>query len=69
MKQGALFLTAIIWLIMGQSVYAQISSPQDIAGLAFWVDAQDVNGTGIQPANGGVFTIWVDKSAGGNNLT
>lgn len=48
---------------------AQIADPNDISGLAFWVDAQDVTGTGIQPTNGAAVTTWVDKSSGGNNLT
>ena len=48
---------------------AQISTPQDVGNLVFWVDASDVNGTGIQPANGDVITSWADKSGGGHNLT
>jgi hypothetical protein len=51
------------------SLSAQIAGPDDISGLAFWVDAQDVNGTGVQPANGATVTTWVDKSGNGRNLT
>lgn len=48
---------------------AQISAPTEIANLVFWVDAQDVTGTGVQPAGGSVVSTWVDKSGGGNDLT
>ncbi|MEP1230070.1 MAG: hypothetical protein ABJG88_05290 [Litorimonas sp.] len=48
---------------------AQISTPEDVNDLVFWVDATDVNGTGNQPTDGSVVTTWVDKSSGGNNLT
>lgn len=62
-------LFAMIWLILGHSVYAQISTPLDIPNLTFWVDGQDINGTGVQPIDGSVVTTWVDKGSGGNNLT
>ena len=39
--------------------HAQISAPSDVLNLVFWVDAQDVNGTGSQPANGAVISTWV----------
>ena len=48
---------------------AQISTPTDISNLVFWVDGKDVNGTGVQPANGSSITTWVDKGSSGNNLT
>ena len=59
------------WLLgsVTAPAHAQISSPTDVLNLVFWVDAQDVNGTGSQPANGAVISTWVDKSTGGNNLT
>ena len=59
------------WLLgsVTAPAHAQISSPTDVLNLVFWVDAQDVNGTGSQPANGAVVSTWVDKSTGGNNLT
>lgn len=48
---------------------AQIIDPQDYSGLVFWVDANDVNGNGVQPASGASVTTWVDKSGAGHNLT
>jgi len=51
------------------SLAAQIAAPSEVGGLVFWVDAQDVNGNGAQPANGSTVSTWVDKSGGGNNLT
>lgn len=48
---------------------AQIAEPTDIPDLVFWVDATDVNGTGVQPLNGDSVSTWVDKSSSGNNLT
>lgn len=35
----------------------------DIPNLAFWVDAKDVNGTGVQPLNGALVSTWADKKA------
>ena len=52
-----------------QVVFAQISTPTDISNLIFWVDAQDVNGTGVQPGDGSAVTTWVNKAASGSNLT
>lgn len=49
--------------------HAQIADPTDVGNLVFWVDAQDVNGNGIQPNNGDAITTWVDKSSGSNNLS
>lgn len=69
MNRVATYLFAIIWLATGNNVSAQISTPLDVADLIFWVDGQDVNGTGIQPIDGSVITTWVDKGSGGNNLT
>ncbi len=40
-----------------------INSPSDVPNLLFWFDANDINGTGVQPANGSnINTNWVDKS-------
>ena len=61
--------SALLLSSLSAPAYSQISSPIDLSNLVFWVDAQDVNGTGIQPANGSSVTTWVDKSSGGNNLT
>ena len=52
-----------------QTASAQISTPTDISNLVFWVDGKDINGTGVQPADGSVITTWIDKSPSGNNLT
>ena len=62
----------LIWLFAALSAplaFAQISSPTDISNLRFWVDAQDVTATGVQPPNGSTVTQWIDKSGNGNNLT
>lgn len=48
---------------------AQISSPDDVSGLVFWVDGKDVNGTGVQPANGSAITTWANKGSAGSDLT
>ena len=62
------FMIGILILVCaGPFASAQISTPEDVSNLVFWVDANDVNGTGVQPANGDVVTSWVDKS-GGNDL-
>lgn len=59
---------AFTMCLIPQFAAAQISTPQDVSDLIFWVDATDVNGTGVQPANGSTITTWVDKSGGGNDL-
>ncbi len=64
-----LCLAALLCMTLPHFAHAQISSPSDLSNLVFWVDGQDINGTGIQPADGSVVTTWVDKSTGGNNLT
>ncbi len=56
-------------LLWPSAAWAQIAAPTDLSGLVLWVDAQDVNGNGVQPANGAAITTWVDKSGGGRNLT
>lgn len=48
---------------------AQIVDPRDFFGLVLWTDANDVNGTGVQPSNGALVTQWADKSGGGFHLT
>ena len=63
------FCVVFFALTGSQSVFGQVSDPSDVSGLVFWVDATDVNGTGVQPANGSVVSTWVDKSASGKNLT
>ena len=62
----ALFTPCLIFL---QYAHSQISAPTDLPDLVFWVDANDVTGTGMQPANGSTVTTWVDKSSSGNNLS
>lgn len=63
------FLYLAFAALAPSSLSAQISAPDDVSGLVFWVDAQDVNGNGIQPANGSSIATWADKSGGGHNLT
>ena len=65
-----------MWSIMGIVIslcpvtsWAQISKPADIAGLAFHVDATDVTGTGVQPANGTAVLQWNDLSGNGYHIT
>lgn len=43
-------------------------SPDQIIGLRLWLDGSDVNGTGLDPADGTPITTWVDKSPSGNNI-
>ncbi len=49
--------------------WAQINDPTDISGLVLWTDGNDINGTGVQPADGSVVTTWADKSGSNNHLT
>ena len=64
------FISALVLGVMNAHVaLAQISTPTDISNLVFWVDGKDVNGTGVQPADGSSVTTWVDKGSSGNNLT
>ena len=44
-------------------------TPTQISGCAFWLDARDINGNGVQPANGTPVATWVDKSGNGRNFT
>ena len=62
-------LCCTIFFAFSQTSQAQISAPTDLSGLVFWVDANDVNGNGVQPANGAAITRWSDKSGQGNDLT
>jgi len=62
-------LSATLLSFVSTPAFSQIASPNDVANLVFWVDAQDVNGTGIQPVNGAPVVTWVDKSPSGKNLT
>ncbi len=68
---GLLYIISAYIVLFLCSTYAQaqISTPQDVPGLVFWVDATDVNSNGVQPADNSVVTRWVDKSGNGNNLT
>ena len=63
------FLSVCLYVLNAKVATAQISTPTDVANLIFWADGKDVNGTGMQPADGSIITTWVDKSASGNNLT
>ncbi len=55
--------------LLAQPAAAQITNPRDYSGLVLWTDANDVNGNGVQPANGATVSTWVDKSGTGHNLT
>ena len=66
---AATIFIAFMMCLIPQAAFAQISTPQDVSDLIFWVDATDVNGTGVQPANGSAVTTWVDKSGGGHDLS
>ena len=67
--QLKLLLTALLCFGWSSAGQAQIAAPTDLTGLVLWVDAQDVNGTGVQPADGTSITTWTDKSGAGHNLT
>lgn len=58
---------AAVWLTAPAHGY--IPDPKAISGLVLWADGQDINGNGVQPANGATITTWVDKSGNGKNLT
>ncbi len=63
---------AFIWtigLLVHSPAIAQITDPTVIPNLVLWVDGKDINNTGVQPANGALVTLWVDKSGLGHNLT
>ena len=68
-KTICVFFVLSLGIMNANVARAQISTPTDISNLVFWADGKDINGTGIQPADGSVITTWVDKSASGNNLT
>jgi len=49
---------------------AQVISPftsTSICGLQLWLDGSDPSGTGIQPANGSLVSVWKDKSGKGQD--
>jgi hypothetical protein len=62
-------LASGLWPLFSNTAFAQISAPTQLSGLRLWVDANDVDGTGINPANGSLITQWTDKSGVGNHLT
>lgn len=69
-----IFMRYILFLLIGSFtphnlVWGQITVPTEVNDLVFWVDANDVNANGIQPANGAIITQWADKSGFGNDLT
>ena len=41
---------------------ATAATPQDIPGLALWLDASDVYGNGTNPADGDMMSQWIDKA-------
>ncbi len=43
--------------------------PRTISGCQMWLDGNDPNGTGVQPAIGSAIATWSDKSGLGRNLT
>ncbi|MEE9272937.1 MAG: hypothetical protein V3U57_06705, partial [Robiginitomaculum sp.] len=53
---GLLYIISAYIVLFLCSTYAQaqISTPQDVPGLVFWVDATDVNSNGVQPADNSV---------------
>lgn len=63
------YIFALLSALFALPAHAQIVDPRDYSGLRMWVDANDVNGTGVQPANGTTVTTWADKSGLGNSLT
>jgi hypothetical protein len=41
--------------------------PNDISGLMVWLDANNVNGTNVQPSDGSSLSLWKDLSGNSNN--
>lgn len=60
-------LTAFFFLAP-LSLLAQVT-PSSISGLRLWLDASDVNNTGINEASGTTVSTWKDKSGNNNNAT
>ena len=44
-------------------------NPALYGDLQLWLDASDVTGTGINPADGSVVTTWIDRSGAGGTAT
>ena len=42
--------------------------PDSLSQLSVWLDGDDVNGTGTDPADGSSITTWTDKSGNGNDI-
>ncbi len=65
------FFIYVVFGIIGRlsPCYAAISAPTEVSGLVLWLDAADINGNGVQPADGAGITTWVDKSTTGSNLS
>lgn len=66
------FICLHLWMIVLLTpvpTQAQISTPNDVSGLIFWADGKDVNGTGMQPANGSTITTWANKGSSSSDLT
>jgi len=63
------FLFLLVTALFPVSAKAQILDPTDISDLVIWLDASDVNGTGVQPTDGASITTWSDKSGQLNDLT
>jgi len=65
--------TCILWLMIVFSgfalpAFAQIATPEEVSGLVFWVDAEDINGDNTEPLDLAPISTWVDKTGNGNDL-
>ncbi len=58
----------MLCVLFYSTMQAQITDPTDIPDLVHWVDAQNVNGGGAQPADGATVNSWSDLSSSGLNL-
>ena len=64
-----LMAVLVLLALCPAALRAQTFSPAQLGGLVLWVDAQDITGTGAQPASGASVTQWADKSGRGNHMT
>ena len=68
-RQIGLMAVLVLLALCPAALRAQTFSPAQLGGLVLWVDAQDITGTGAQPASGASVTQWAHKSGRGNHMT
>ena len=63
-KSMSFVMMAICLLpLFGKAQFA----PPDISNLSLWLDASDINNTGVSPANGSAISSWKDRSGNSRN--